>query len=923
VSTVKSLLAFRAAFQQRLPAKPMKLTQPHQRGHVRRSLAGLLGLLSVLLAGSCSLRAAPANDGFSAAQLIVTASVTLTGTNLTATREAGEPAHAGSTSAATVWFRWTAPATREAALDTVGSDFDTVLAVYTGTALGNLALVAANDDIEIGRTFQSCVRFAAQAGTTYLIALAGFEGAAGSYTLNLNAGNDNFADAQVLTGASGTVTGQNIAASKEPGEPAHAGNRGGRSVWFRWTAPASGSFSFDTSGSPQGDTVLAAYTGTALTNLQLVAADDDDYLGSNSFPGFYGPSRVVFDSVAGETYFLALDGKDGMALGYVLNWRPEPALPVIALFSASTNLIEGDDDLHYYLQASVSGFGVGAQWLKDEQPATNLPNGGSLSANGFGGSRGFASGVTTNDQGTYRVLATNYAGSVLSDPVVITVTTSLQSTNPRTLFLVTNLAPVAPGGRIAVPIHWTPRGNEQAVSFSIAYDRGTLTFRGLSQTRSGGLPVLPPAPDQSFAPAPAGTTLNTNQLAQGRLGVQITEGFPIPEPHRSYELVTLHFDAVQVSNTAFTVIGFENQPVALETRSTNNTVLPMECGGGMFEILVSWEGDASPERGGDGQVNQQDFIALCRRLMELDGRDQELRLPFYAVTSATGSSQGGQRPPFFQRASSEGMRFDCWPRTNGGDGQLTFSDVVQAGRYAAGLDPLIRAAAATAEPSSSSYPRRSVSATNVAPRRLYFQTPTGRPGTNHELSVRMTAAGDENAVAFSVSGFTGVWSPGAPGGLYNKSARAGADLGNAMMFVSQSGFLLIKPPGETFPAGELELVRLLLAVPASYGVPAGKLGFVDYPTTREVVNAQAEVLPAVFSEASLPYFHSLANQRVESSSFRFQVTSETGRRYILEASENMRTWFPIATNTATTESLELQETFPPGAGRRFYRLVSP
>ena len=36
------------------------------------------------------------------------------------------------------------------------------------------------------------------------------------------------------------VTGSNSNATKQVGEPNHAGNAGGKSVWWRWTAPAAG-----------------------------------------------------------------------------------------------------------------------------------------------------------------------------------------------------------------------------------------------------------------------------------------------------------------------------------------------------------------------------------------------------------------------------------------------------------------------------------------------------------------------------------------------------------------------------------------------------------------------------------------------------------------------------------------------------------
>ncbi len=910
------MLAFGTDFPHVFIAKSMNLIPSCSRSSAFSSLTGLLSCLFALMAGGFRLQGAPPNDNFNAAQAISSASAVLMGTNTTGSWEPGEPAHAGSTNAATIWFRWTAPTTRAATVDTVGSDFDTVLAVYTGTALENLTLVAVNDDIEIGRTLQSCVRFTAQAGTTYYLALAGFEDASGTYALNLNAGNDLFADALVLTGASGTVTGQNYAASKEPGEPAHAGNQGGRSVWFRWTAPTTGQASFDTGGLPPGDTVLAAYTGTAVTNLQLVAADDDGFSEDGNFYGFYGPSRVVFNTVAGETYFLALDGKDGMALGFVLNWRPEPALPVITLSLTSTNLVEGDGLGPW---ASVSGYGVRAQWLRDGQPATNLPNFGVVSPVNYG-RKGFGSngsGATTNDQGTYRLLATNYAGSVLSDPVVVTVTPSalVTSSLPVYVAVATNFIPPAlPGGLMAVPINWSPRGDEQRVSFSIAFDPAILTFHSVTRSARGDLPPFPP-----MDPQPVGTVLNTNQLLQGRLGVLITNYFTSGfSPFGGNELATLYFVPVETAASTRTPIAFVSQPVPLELRSTNNSVIPTEYHDGMVEILVAWKGDLFPQPAGDGRVDQQDFREACRRLARLDGTDRYLPVPRYSTVPPSVPPT-----PFRLVSTSESLRYDSWPLTNGGDGQLTLSDAVQTGRYAAGLDPLVKVVAVPSSFKPFVFRFESASATNVAPRQLRFHAPPARRDTHHEISIRMTTTGEENAVAFSISGTPGDWAQFPPGDLYNKSVRAGADLGNAAVFVNQTGFILIKPPGETFPAGDLELVRLLLSVPAGSGAPAGRLVFTDSPVTREVVNAQADVLPAVFSDSPLPYFHSLLSQRIESSSFRFQVTSETGRRYVLEASDNLRTWLPIATNTATSESLELQEVVPSGAGRRFYRLVSP
>src|SRR5262245_56089631 len=49
--------------------------------------------------------------------------------------------------------------------------------------------------------------------------------------------NNNFAAAWTLVGASVSTNGNSANATKETGEPNHAGNAGARSVWFNWTAP--------------------------------------------------------------------------------------------------------------------------------------------------------------------------------------------------------------------------------------------------------------------------------------------------------------------------------------------------------------------------------------------------------------------------------------------------------------------------------------------------------------------------------------------------------------------------------------------------------------------------------------------------------------------------------------------------------------
>ena len=81
-----------------------------------------------------------------------------------------------------VWYEFTAPWAGLLVVDTFGSDFDTGLALYTGSC-DALTEVACNDDFN-GPTSQ--VTFSTTADTTYMILAGGYEADAGNLTLHLN-----------------------------------------------------------------------------------------------------------------------------------------------------------------------------------------------------------------------------------------------------------------------------------------------------------------------------------------------------------------------------------------------------------------------------------------------------------------------------------------------------------------------------------------------------------------------------------------------------------------------------------------------------------------------------------------------------------------------------------------------------------------
>jgi hypothetical protein len=122
--------------------------------------------------------------------------------------------------------------------------------------------------------------------------------------------NDNFANAELITILQGSVTGSNIDATREDGEPDHAGNQGGASVWWKITPPESGYLTLSTLKSTSIldepvlplDTELAVYTGSELSNLVLKSAnEDDDENGSWT-------SKLLLPVIGGTQYYIAVDG---------------------------------------------------------------------------------------------------------------------------------------------------------------------------------------------------------------------------------------------------------------------------------------------------------------------------------------------------------------------------------------------------------------------------------------------------------------------------------------------------------------------------------------------------------------------------------------------------------------------------------------
>lgn len=133
-------------------------------------------------------QAQPANNAFDSRTMVTGTNVVVTGSSVGATREIGEPYHAGNSGGASVWWSWTAPTNGAATISTAGSSFDTVLGVYTGSTVSALTEVGSNDDENYPSIITSKVIFDVVSNQTYQIAVDGYDGASGNVRLSVQVG---------------------------------------------------------------------------------------------------------------------------------------------------------------------------------------------------------------------------------------------------------------------------------------------------------------------------------------------------------------------------------------------------------------------------------------------------------------------------------------------------------------------------------------------------------------------------------------------------------------------------------------------------------------------------------------------------------------------------------------------------------------
>jgi hypothetical protein len=262
----------------------------------------------------------PPNDNFVNRVLLGDVSrITVQADNTAATKEPGEPTHAGNSGGKSLWWSWTAPTSGALDLTTTNSSFESLLAVYTGSTLAGLQSIASS------AALPSQVRFPVSAGATYHIAVDGKDGASGSLCLSLTlstAPNDDF-DHRIPLSGYPTVFATNVDATLEPDEllippdpevASHLDRFGSRSLWWSWTAPEDTDVEISTLGS-DFNTCLAVYAGSVLTNLTVLKSSGEEVYGADGV----NTSRITLKANAGTNYQIAVNGNYASAGALQLN----------------------------------------------------------------------------------------------------------------------------------------------------------------------------------------------------------------------------------------------------------------------------------------------------------------------------------------------------------------------------------------------------------------------------------------------------------------------------------------------------------------------------------------------------------------------------------------------------------------------------
>ena len=209
-----------------------------------------------------------------------------------------------------MWYQYTATETATLSLDTLNSDFNTVLSVWTGDS-HPLTELACNDD---SNGVSSRLNFITQKNTTYYIQVGEAKSLAGEnesnnimvLTVQHPPVNDEQDNAFIIDGSLPYLYQQDTqGAGQSRKELTPSCATAGATVWYRYTANKDETLHISTENSAY-DTVLSVWQQQADT-WQELACNNDEALDLNGFPTA-NTARLDISVVKGESYYFAVSG---------------------------------------------------------------------------------------------------------------------------------------------------------------------------------------------------------------------------------------------------------------------------------------------------------------------------------------------------------------------------------------------------------------------------------------------------------------------------------------------------------------------------------------------------------------------------------------------------------------------------------------
>ena len=274
---------------------------------------------------------------------------------------------------------------------------------------------------------------------------------------------------------------------------------------------------------------------------------------------------------------------------------------------------------------------------------------------------------------------------------------------PSNVLVVNTIA--IPGNAVWLPIRMDAQGGERSMAFSLEYPTTAIN-----------------TPELTCGESNPGCVIETIPGAIGKLGVKITGSSDLEAGIREIAVVRFFTNAVpDVPNAA---VNFVEDPISCSVKDQANNDLPAWWLNGFVVFQAGYESDVAGRNTGDGTVVATDVTMLRRFIVG----EAEINPAFNE----------------FQRADSAPLAFF-------GDGELLPGDVVQARRFAAGLDPL-QAAAGPGGPPLPPLGRPVTTDVKIADtnREIRAGVVKADPGDRVEVGIEISPYGDETAAAFTV-----------------------------------------------------------------------------------------------------------------------------------------------------------------------------